>query len=266
MMPQSGGIGPWRCRAAATGLLVAALFASAAAAQTDARPPSGRELVAHVERLLWGKTNQGLAEMTVVTPRWTRTLELRFWMERPERTFIRILAPPKEAGIGSLRIKAEMWNYLPAVERTIKIPPSMMLQPWMGSDMTNDDLVKESSVVEDYTHTLAGTEDVEGVKAYRVESIPKPEAAVVWGKLVYKIRVTDRLPLAQEYYDERGELIKAMRFTEVRRLGGREIPTRWTMQPLKKPQNKTVFVLKEISFDAPVDPEIFTLRNLQKVK
>ena len=243
-----------------------AILTVALAAPAWAAEPGGRELVAHVERLLWGKTNQGLAEMTVVTPRWTRTLELRFWMERPERTFIRILAPPKEAGIGSLRIKAEMWNYLPAVERTIKIPPSMMLQPWMGSDMTNDDLVKESSVVEDYTHTLVGTEEIEGAKAYRVESIPKPEAAVVWGKLVYKIRVTDRLPLAQEYYDERGELIKAMRFTETRRLGGREIPTRWTMQPVKKPQNKTVFLLKEISFDVPVDAEIFTLRNLQKVK
>lgn len=247
----------------------AAMFALAVWLVPVAMPavePTGRDLVAHVEQLLWGKTNEGLAEMTVVTPRWTRTLELRFWMERPERTFIRILAPPKEAGIGSLRIKAEMWNYLPAVERTIKIPPSMMLQPWMGSDMTNDDLVKESSVVEDYTHRLVGTEDVGGVTAYRVESIPKPEAAVVWGKLVYKIRVADRLPLAQEYYDERGELIKAMRFTEVRNLSGREIPTRWTMQPVKKPQNKTVFLLKEIRFDAPVDPEIFTLRNLQKVK
>lgn len=249
-------------------LLRRALVAGAllAGAPVHGAEPTGQELVAYIERLLWGRTNQGLAEMTVVTPRWTRTLELRFWMERPTRTFIRILAPPKEAGIGSLRIKAEMWNYLPAVERTIKIPPSMMLQPWMGSDMTNDDLVKESSVVEDYTHRLVGIEDVAGAKAYRVESIPKPEAAVVWGKLVYRIRVADRLPLEQEYYDERGELIKAMRFTEVRRLGGRTIPTRWVMQPLKKPQNRTEFVLKEITFDAPVDPAIFTLRNLQKVK
>ncbi len=265
----------WKTRAgvAFIGFLALAAFfllaghrALLAGAPVPSAEPTGQELVAHIERLLWGRTNQGLAEMTVITPRWTRTLELRFWMERPTQTFIRILTPPKEAGIGSLRIKAEMWNYLPAVERVIKIPPSMMLQPWMGSDMTNDDLVKESSVVEDYTHTLAGTEVVEDAQAYRVESIPKPEAAVVWGKLVYKIRVADRLPLVQEYYDERGELVKAMRFTEVRRLGGRDIPTRWEMQPVKKPQNRTVFVLKEIVFDAPLGPDIFTLRNLQKVK
>lgn len=231
-----------------------------------ATEPTGQELVAHVERLLWGKTNQGTAEMIVITPRWERKLELRFWMERPERTFIRILAPPKEAGIGSLRIKAEMWNYLPAVERVIKIPPSMMLQPWMGSDMTNDDLVKESSAVEDYTHALGTNEEIDGSKVYRVESTPKPEAAVVWGKVVYKIRIADRIPLRQEYYDERGELIKVLNFLDVRELGGRVIPTRWQMQPVQKPQNQTIFVLKQITFDAPIPSDVFALRNLQQTR
>lgn len=236
------------------------------AGPAQAAEPTGQELVAHVERLLWGKTNQGLAEMTVITPRWERKIELRFWMERPERTFIRILAPAKEAGIGSLRIKAEMWNYLPAVERVIKIPPSMMLQPWMGSDMTNDDLVKESSAVEDYTHTLGVNEEIGGVKVYSVESTPKPEAAVVWGKIVYKIRISDRIPLRREYYDERGELIKVMSFLDVRELGGRMIPTRWQMQPVQKPQNRTIFTLKQMTFDAPLPADVFTLKNLQQTR
>ncbi|HEU4879121.1 MAG TPA: outer membrane lipoprotein-sorting protein, partial [Gemmatimonadaceae bacterium] len=100
----------------------------------------GREIVDRSEKLLWGKTFQGELEMSVATPRWQRTLTLRAWIERPRQSFIRILSPAKEAGIGSLRIGSEMWNYLPKVERTIKIPPSMMLQPWMGSDFTNDDL------------------------------------------------------------------------------------------------------------------------------
>lgn len=236
------------------------------AGPTPAAEPTGQELVAHVERLLWGKTNQGTAEMTVITPRWERKLKLRFWMERPERTFIRIFAPPKEAGIGSLRIRAEMWNYLPAVERIIKIPPSMMLQPWMGSDMTNDDLVKESSAVEDYTHTLGTNEEIDGVKVYRVESIPKPEAPVVWGKVVYKIRIADLIPFRQEYYDERGELIKVLSFLDVGELGGRVIPTRWQMQPVKKPQNRTVFVIRQITFDAPIPADVFALQNLQQTR
>ncbi len=250
-------------QAISPGLVVLAFHAASFMGIASAAEPSGRELVEHVERLLWGKTNQGVSEMTVTTPRWTRTLKLRFWMDRPRYTLIRILAPPKEQDIGSLRIQAEMWNYLPKVARIIKIPSSMMLQPWMGSDFSNDDLVKESSMVEDYTHTLLGTEKLDGVPAYRVQSIPKPEAAVVWGKLVYFISVTDRLPLKQEYYDERGELIKTMTFAEVRALGGRVIPTRWTMQPVAKPGNRTVMVIREMTFDQPIDPGLFTLANLQ---
>ena len=237
-----------------------ALFLAGAA---PAAEPSGHELVGHVERLLWGKTNHGVSEMTVTTPRWTRTLKLRFWMDRPHYTLIRILAPPKEQGIGSLRNRAEMWNYLPKVARIIKLPSSMMLQPWMGSDFSNDDLVKESSMLEDYTHTLLGVERLDGAPAYRVQSIPKPDAAVVWGKVVYFIRVADRLPLKQEYYDERGALIKTMSFGDVRALGGRVIPTRWSMQPVAKPGNRTVMVIREITFDRPIDPGLFTLANLQ---
>lgn len=241
--------------------LVLALFGSSA--QPVAAEPSGYELVEHVERLLWGKTNYGLSEMTVTTPRWERTLKMRFWMDRPERTLIRILSPPKEEGIGSLRIKYEMWNYLPKVERIIKIPSSMMLQSWMGSDFTNDDLVKESSMLEDYTHGAPALIDVNNVAAYRVESRPKPDAPVVWGKLEYVIRQNDRIPLEQRYYDERGALIKRMIFGDVRSLGGRVIPTRWEMQPVDKPGHKTVLVMKELTFDRPIESTVFTLANLR---
>ncbi|MEW5915873.1 MAG: outer membrane lipoprotein-sorting protein, partial [Gemmatimonadota bacterium] len=137
---------------------------------TAAQQPTGHEIVERVEALLWGKTLVADIDMQVTTPRWQRTVSLRTWIERPRRSFIRILAPAKEAGIGSLRIGAEMWNYLPAIERTIKIPPSMMLQPWMGSDFTNDDLVKESSLVNDYEHRVLTTETVDGVSAYVVEA------------------------------------------------------------------------------------------------
>jgi len=251
---------PMRCLQITVLMLVVAF---AAAGRASAAEPSGHELVEHVERLLWGKSNHGLSEMTVTTPRWERTLKMRFWMDRPRYTLIRILAPPKEEGIGSLRIDAEMWNYLPKVARIIKIPSSMMLQSWMGSDFSNDDLVKESSMLVDYTHTLLGTEHVRGEPAYRVQSIPKPDAPVVWGKIVYFIRVSDRMPLKQEYYDERGELIKFMTFSDVRRLGGRTIPTRWTMEPVAKPGHRTVMRIHEITFDRPISVGVFTQANLR---
>ena len=229
-----------------------------------AQEPSGRELVDRVDILLWGKTLQGEFEMTIATPRWQRTLALRAWMERPKRSFIRILAPAKEKGIGSLRIGAEMWNYLPNVERTIKIPPSMMLQPWMGSDFTNDDLVKQSSAVDDYTQRILRTETADGAAAYVVEALPRPDAAVVWGKIFYWVRKTDLIPLRQEYYSERGELVRVMTFSEVRPMGGRTMPTKWEMRPSDKPGNATTIVVRSALFDGAIEAEIFTQRNLQK--
>lgn len=229
-----------------------------------AQEPDGREILDRVERLLWGTTVQGEYEMQITTPRWQRTLALRVWMERPRRSFVRILSPAKEAGIGSLRIGSEMWNYLPSVERVIKIPPSMMLQPWMGSDFTNDDLVKESSILDDYTHKVVGTTTIDGQAAYQVEATPKPDAAVVWGRVAYLVRKHDFMPLKQEYFSERGELVRVMSFSDVRGVGGRTLPTRWEMRPVAKPGNVTIVTIKDAVFDRPVDEAIFTQRNLQK--
>jgi outer membrane lipoprotein-sorting protein len=224
----------------------------------------GRDILDRVEKLLWGTTVQGDYEMTVTTPRWQRTLTLKVWMDRPRRSFIRIVAPAKEAGIGSLRIGSEMWNYLPSVERIIKIPPSMMLQPWMGSDFTNDDLVKESSILDDYRHQVLGTLRADGVELVQVEAVPKPEAAVVWGRIVYTVRRADFMPVRQEFFSERGERVRVLSFSDVRRVGGRLLPTRWDMRPDAKPGNVTTIVLKDAVFDQPLEDEVFSQRNLQR--
>lgn len=229
-----------------------------------AADPSGREILDRVEKLLWGDTVQGDYEMTITTPRWTRTLALKAWIDRPKRSFIRIVAPAREAGIGSLRIGSEMWNYLPNVERVVKIPPSMMLQSWMGSDFTNDDLVKESSILDDYTQKVLATGALDGQAAWQVEATPKPDAAVVWGRVVYWVRVADSMPLRQEYYDDRGGLVRVMTFSDVRSVGGRTLPARWEMRPTAKPGNATAIVLKDARFNQPIDEAVFTQRNLQR--
>ena len=158
----------------------------------------------------------------------------------------------------------EILDRVASVERTIKIPPSMMLQPWMGSDFTNDDLVKESSLIDDYTHRILAVAPLEGVPAYQIEALPKTDAAVVWGRIVYWVRSRDLVPLKQEFYSERGELVRVLSFSDVRSVGGRTLPTRWEMRPTAKPGNRTVIVLKDAVYDRPLDGEVFTQRNLQK--
>ncbi len=219
---------------------------------------SALELATKCDRALKGKTQIGKASMTVKRPEWERTLDMNFWQITPEKTLILITGPAKERGTGTLRIESNMWLYMPRVERTIKIPPSLMLQPWMGSDFTNDDLVKESSLVHDYTHAVDGEVTEDGDACYRLVATPKPDAAVVWGKLVLLVRKSDSLPRKQEFYDERGRLQKVMTFEDVRRVGDRYYPMRWRMVPVNKPNHETMLVYTEIASDRKLPARIFT--------
>ncbi len=191
---------------AALAVAVFVLLLCGAAAR--AAEPDALTVARKCDAALKGKSQHGTASMTVRTPEWQRTLVMTFWYDYPEKTFIRITAPAKDAGTGTLRLGSSMWTYLPMVERVIKIPPSLMLQSWMGSDFTNDDLVKESSLPIDYTHRIEGETVEDGDPCYRLVATPKPDAAVVWGKLVLLIRKSDFLPRREEYYDEHGALIK----------------------------------------------------------
>ena len=163
--------------------LVAILLCSPRAA-IRAEEPDALAIARKCDAALKGKTEHGSASMTVRTPEWQRALEMKFWYDYPQKTFIRIVAPAKDAGTGTLRLGSNMWTYLPTVERVIKVPPSLMLQSWMGSDFSNDDLVKESSLPTDYTHQIEGETIEDGDACYRLIATPKPNAPVVWGKLV----------------------------------------------------------------------------------
>jgi outer membrane lipoprotein-sorting protein len=229
-----------------------------------AAPPDAHELVKRTDMALRGKTQQGKARMTVRTPDWERTLEMDYWSVNPNKTFILINAPAKEAGTSTLRIGSNMWNYLPKVERVIKIPPSLMLQAWMGSDFTNDDLVKESSLVNDYTHKIVGEVTEGGDACYQVLATPKPDAAVVWGKLVLAIRKSDSLPRKEEFYDEKGELMKVLTYEDIRRAGGRDYPMRWKMVSVTKPGHETVLVYSDLKFDTRIPDRIFTQQNMKR--
>ncbi|MFQ5605951.1 MAG: outer membrane lipoprotein-sorting protein [bacterium] len=227
---------------------------------------SAKTIVEKADQLLRGKTQSGVYSMTIIRPQWQRTMKFKFWSEGTDKSFILMLEPAKDRGVSFLKIAKEMWNYIPKINRVIKIPPSMMLQSWMGSDFTNDDLVKESSVVDDYAHTTLGQEKEAGFDAYKIEFKPKPEAPVVWDSIIEWIRVGDYVPLKAEYYNERGELIRKLFFTDIKKMGGRILPTKFELIEVKKPGRKTVLILEEAAFDRPIDKRIFTKQFLRRAK
>jgi outer membrane lipoprotein-sorting protein len=226
--------------------------------------PSAKAIITKTDDLMRGRTNYGVYEMKIFTPRWKRTIKMEIWVKGKDKTFIEITYPAKDAGTKFLKLGYEMWNYIPKVERTIKIPPSMMMQSWMGSDFTNDDLVKESSIVDDYTHSLIGKEQIQGFPAYKIQLDPKPDAPVVWGKIILWVRIKDYVPLKQEFYNEKGELIHILNFSEIKWIGDRSIPTLWEMTPLKKKGRKTVIKIEKIKFNIPINDSLFSLRTLKR--
>ena len=222
-----------------------------------------KAIVKRMDELYRSETSQTNMEMQIVTPHWERTLALEVWTQGMDRTFILITSPKKEKGVATLRIGNEMWNYLPKTNKVMKVPPSMMMGSWMGSDFTNDDLVKESSMVDDYTYEVITPADAQPDHLY-IQLLPKEDSPIVWGKLIVAIRVSDRIPVWQHFYDEAGRLTRVMNFKDVKSFDGKTIPSVMEMMPQNKEGHKTVVRFVDAEFDKGIDEKIFTRRNLQK--
>jgi outer membrane lipoprotein-sorting protein len=254
-----------RIRVAIAILLWLGLAGSTArAGETDVH-----ELVRRAEDALRGSTSEMKLRMTITTPRWTRELVIRSFDDHAgDRSFSRVLEPPKDKGTGFLRDHDAFWTWLPKVERAMRIPPSMMLQPWMGSDFTNDDLARESSLEKDYDPRALGEKSIDGVAALGIELVPKPEAPVVWARMELWIEKERLAPLLFVYFDEpepgKFEALRELRFSDVRMVGGRPLPHVWLMVPGDKPGHTTRVVLEEAAFDVKLDDAIFTQKNLRQ--
>lgn len=208
-----------------------------------------------------------VVEMTIRTirPSWSRSMDLKAWMKGKDYSMILIQSPVKDKGIVFLKRKKEVWNWMPVLERNIKLPPSMMSQSWMGTDFTNDDLVKESSILVDYTHRITGDTVVDGRTCFIIEMMPKPEAAVVWSKLIVCIDKKDFLELHSRFYDEEGNLMNIMNAFDVKTMDGRLIPTRFEMIPVEKKNQRTEMIYRSIRFNVPLEDGFFTTENMRSV-
>jgi len=246
--------------------LVLTILMLASMQATFAQALSAKEIIQKTDDKNRGLSSQGIMTMTVIRPDWTRTITMKTWSKSREYSLVLITAPARDKGQVFLKIKTEMWNWMPSIDKTIKIPPSMMLQSWMGSDFTNDDLVKESSIVVDYTHTLLGREKVRDIDCYKIGLTPLPDAPVVWGKVIMWITVSGFDMWMAEYYDEDSKLVNVSNNYDIRRMGDREIPTRLEMVPVNKKGQKTVMHIDEMKFNTGIDESFFSQQNMKKIK
>ena len=228
---------------------------------------SPKEIIRKADEKFNGeKTSTSIMAMTIVRPTWERTIEFKNWTSGRDYALTLITVPAKEKGQSFLKRENEMWNWNPTISRLIKLPPSMMSQGWMGSDYTNDDILKESSVVNDYNHQILGEEEYDGRMCYKIKMVAKEDAAVIWGHQIRWIDTKDFLFMKSELYDEDGYLVRTELGSDIKAMDGRLIPTRIELIPAEEEDQKTIVEIKEIQFNEPIKDSFFSQQNMKRVR
>lgn len=224
------------------------------------------EIVRKANEKMQGEQSRAEVTMQIIRPSWERSISMKSWSMGEDYNLILITAPARDEGTAFLMRENEIWNWLPNVNRTVKMPPSMMSQSWMGSDFSNNDLVRESSIVTDYTHTLQGDTTISDYDCYIIEMTPKPDAPVVWSKVLSYISKDEYLQLRGEFYDEDDVLVRIMNGSEIKELGGRLLPTKMEMNPVEEDGRKTVITYQNLEFDIDISENFFSTQNMKRVE
>lgn len=233
---------------------------------SDARAQDPREIIRRMDNNMRGDASYSEMSMEVVRPRYTREVTMRSWSLGEDYALIYVTAPARDAGTAFLKRGNEIWNYQPNIDRTVKMPPSMMSQSWMGSDFTNDDLVNASSLVDDYTHTLLGEEEIDGHASYVIEMVPTPENPVVYEKVIQYVSKEHYLPVRTENYDERDNLVNTIHWREYKTMGGRLTPSVMEVIPEDQSDRKTVISTHAADFGIDISERFFSIENLTEVE
>ena len=224
------------------------------------------EIVKRADENQQGEYNTGVMKMTIMRPDWSREMTMKTWAKGSKYSLTMITSPARDKGIAFLKRDKEIWNWQPSIDRSIKLPPSMMMQSWMGSDFTNDDLVNQSSIVTDYEHKILGEAEIEGRFCWNIELIPKEDAPVVWGKILIWIDKQDYLQLKSEFYDEDYYLVNTMLGKQIKKMGGRIIPSVFEIIPADKEGHKTIVEQVEVDFNTTIPDDFFTVQNMKRIR
>jgi outer membrane lipoprotein-sorting protein len=229
---------------------------------TEGEVEAAKEIVRAALNHWRGLTSQGEMTMTIHRPDWERSMSMQSWTQGEKQSLVRVTAPSKDRGNGTLMDDDKMWSFSPKVNRIIKVPSSMMNQSWMGSDFSNKDISRTDDIVEQYDHSLTSQTELDGHVVYEVESIPHEEAAVVWGKEVMTIR-DDHVLIEHRFYDQDMQLLKTLLTLEIAEMGGRTVASRQRMSKTEAPDEWTEISVDSIEFDIEISDNIFTLSNLR---
>lgn len=224
------------------------------------------EIVRKADETFRGKSSKSTMTMKIIRPKWEREMTMKSWSKGDDYAMVVILSPAKDKGQAFLKRGNNLWNWVPSISRMVKMPPSMMSQGWMGSDVSNDDLMRQSSLVADYSHKILAAETVSGKECYKIELIPKEDADVVWGKILMWVTKDNYLVMKQEYYDEDEYLVHTETASDIKMMDGRMIPTRLEIIPADEPDQRTILIFNSIDFDIDIEESFFSQQNMKSLR
>ncbi len=242
--------------------LVLTLFLAASAFSAEGVDRTATEIVRDALNHWRGLSSQSEMTMTIHRPDWERSMSMESWTQGEKRSLVRVTAPRKDRGNGTLIDDNNMWTFSPKVNRVIKVPSSMMNQSWMGSDFSNKDISRTDDILEQYDHALLGKTELDGLTVYEIESIPHEDAAVVWGREVLFVR-EDNVLVEHRFYDQDGARVKTLRTLEFAEMGGRAVAAIQRMEKEEAPGEWTEIRLDSVEFDVELNSSVFTLSNLR---
>ncbi len=228
---------------------------------------SATEIVKKADEKFRGeKSGFSVIQMTIIRPSWQRTIEFKSWSMGDDYALALITSPAREKGESFLKRRNEMWSYNPAIDRLIKLPPSMMSQGWMGSDYTNDDILRESSVEKDYTHELMGDEVIDGHPCYKIRLTARKDADVLWSYQIWWVDTKEYIVLKAELYDEDGALVRTETGKDLKVFEGRLLPTQIELIPAETKGNRTILKILDMKFNIKLNDSFFSQQNMKTIR
>jgi len=245
-------------------LLFCLVFTPFSSTYSDDIFSDANALMRHIDRLWRSDSAQSIMSMTVKTRRYSRRMKMESWAKGKEKSLILIREPKKDRGIATLKVDDNIWNYLPKINRVTKVPASLMSGSWMGSHFTNDDLVRENTYEDEYDSQITFKGERNAKQIVEITSIPKENAAVIWGKVVTVIDKSNMTPVTSAYYNEENDLVRIMYFSQLEQKGERLVPMKMVLQPIDKPDESTIVEYHDIKFDINIDDRVFSIKRLKR--
>jgi len=242
-------------------------FISGCSVNLVAQTLSATEIIKKADEKFKGEqSGYSVMTMTIVRPGWQRTIEFKSWSREDDYALTLITAPAREKGQSFLKRKNEMWSWNPSINRLIKLPPSIMSQGWMGSDYTNDDILRESSVVDDYSHSIEGEETINGLQCYKIRLTAKEDADILWSSQIWWVDKKEFIVLKAELYDEDGYLVRTETASDLKIMDGRLLPSLIELVPAEAEGQKTILKIVEMKFNVNIEESFFSQQNMKTVR